>query len=563
MKRFFALVMSIVLALGLMAGCGGDSDNSGGTASGEADNGIFSTEKVEFIAADGSSVYRIIRPDGNEVATQVAAIVFKNVKDSLGLKVKNVLDTEDGNDQYEILVGNTNRPESQQALDYIYNNGYGRNEDYIICTIGKKIVINGFTDDAVMLAATYFVNNYLKVEGIEGGILYTYATEGEFKDITISGVNIREFCFVRDITSRSWLVQEEIRKTQEYIQDVTGYYVVLNEDTETEASDYEISVGNTNRAAKKQSEYGYEDWEIIVADKKVDILGGSMYSVQVAVTEFCNMLKKGAITSADSTSGSYSTTVAGYDSGTYYSLKWQEEFDYENGLDLTKWRELLLGNKGDAVTQVIDETTSSIENGVLIMRGFKDENGHYTHCPSIQADKWFRFNRGYIEMRARIPDGKGVYSSFWLRGRNGPDGNRLEVDIFESLGMAKTLRANIHKWATVTDGGHTSLDNGVVAKNEREFVVSNGTLFDQFRTISCLWNDNKMMFFCDGECYLERDLDEYFYDKWQHVIAGFNIGWADRTEPDATLFENGKMVEYHIDYFRLFQIDGQGIEFYQ
>ena len=38
------------------------------------------------------------------------------------------------------------------------------------------------------------------------------------------------------------------------------------------------------------------------------------------------------------------------------------------------------------------------------------------------------------------------------------------------------------------------------------------------------------------------------------IIAGFNVGWYGRTDPaDDVEFP----LEYHVDYFRLYQIDGQ------
>ena len=106
------------------------------------------------------------------------------------------------------------------------------------------------------------VENYIKKSGIEGGIVYTYSTPGNFNDITVNGVDIYRFKLVRDNTNRSWLVQEEIRKVQDYIQETTGYAVSLEEDLKTTEAEYEINLGNTVRTVKPSSGFGYEDWEI-------------------------------------------------------------------------------------------------------------------------------------------------------------------------------------------------------------------------------------------------------------------------------------------------------------
>ena len=119
MKRILSLVMVLLLAFALLAGCGDSEDSASGGQDANVDADGFSTAKVNYIAEDGSSVYRIIRPDGNTAMTTQAAIIFKNMKDGLGVNIKNVLDTEDGTDMYEVLVGSTNRAESQQAIDYL------------------------------------------------------------------------------------------------------------------------------------------------------------------------------------------------------------------------------------------------------------------------------------------------------------------------------------------------------------------------------------------------------------------------------------------------------------
>ena len=154
-------------------------------------------------------------------------------------------------------------------------------------------------------------------------------------------------------------------------------------------------------------------------------------------------------------------------------------------------------------------------------------------------------------MRARVPDGKGVYSSFWTVG----DG--LEIDIFESLGMAHTQRANIHFWRSAENGGHTSLD-GVVKGEDRQYVLGNGSLFDEYHTIGLYWDDTTVKFMYDGEVYYEQSTANFGAQKdaFICIIAGFNVGWAGRTQPD----ENVKFpLEYHIDYIRLYQIEGQSI----
>ena len=551
MKKVLILALALFMTLGLFAGCGSDDTQSAGsdTASGSGD---ISTAKVIYKNEDGSAVYRIVRPDKGSNVSSLTVTIIRGMKETVGVSIKNVSDAEDGTDMYEILIGNTNRSESAQALEILKNSGMGRYMDYIICTIGKKIVINGMTDEAISEAVNYFVENFIKADCVDGGINYKYATPGEFKDITVNGVGIYKFQLVRDLSNRSWLIQEEVAKIQEYVKEQTGFIMPLLNDKETDEAEYEINIGNTTRTTKPSSDFGMEDWEISVQDKKVYIAGGSTYAIQVAVTEFGKMVQKGAVTNADSTTGVYSQTIANYDSETYYRVTWAEEFNYDGELDLTKWT-VMMANKHELATQVLDETTSSVENGLLIMRGFKNDDGTYFHHPSVQTGNNMRYNFGYLELRARIPDGKGIYSSFWTTG----DG--LELDIFESLGVAHNQQCNIHYWGSLApddEDHHTSLD-GIVSNTERRYYHENGSLFDDFRTVGMYWTAEEIKFIYDGQVYYYEPGDDRWIDKYLALSIGFNIGWDGRTPPsDDTVYP----VEYHADYVRLYQVDGQGLK---
>ncbi len=597
MKRLVCILMVLTLCFGLLVGCGGDNKVSGGSSNGGGSNGggstaskvevTISTEKINYLAADGTSTYRIVRPDGNSAMSTIAALVFKSLKETIGTSVRSILDSaEDGTDVYEILVGQTSRPESQMALDYLYSQGHGKYDDYIICTIGKKIVINGFTDAKIEEACEYFVENFIKKEGIEGGIKYIVSTPGQFATMTINGVDIYKFQVIRDKSSRSWLIQDEYRKVQDYIKETSGYLLPLKEDKDVAEAEYEIHIGNTNRTAKPASGYSVEEWEIAISDKKVYIAGGSEYAVQVAVTEFGKLLEKNNITNADSKTGIYSQTVAGYDSGSYYSLKYTEDFNDPSALtfdskglaSLKDWHLDALetnnrvasdGNSfyGNAYL-ANDRDTIAIRDGNLIQRAIlmEDSNYSYTEGGGSAGHKYkhasgiwkydFEYYMGYIEMRARIPDGKGVWSSFWVYDTD----DKFEIDIFETLGFAHTLRPTIHIWYPE----YNDLD-GTTPHEQRSYVLDKGTLFDEYHTIGMLWDYSGIKFFCDGELYFDYDISIYNSESeanidnhWMKIIAGFNVGWYQRTQPD----DNVKFpLEYHIDYIRLYQVDGQMIKY--
>ncbi len=579
MKRILALVLCVFMAVGLLAACGEKPATSTNPGDSSVDTNLISTEKVTYIDADGESVYSVVRQRDDSDITPIASEVNKQLKSILGIQKTKIIfdgDVEANADAYEILVGNTNRPESQQAIDYLFSTGNGRKGDYIICTIGKKIVINGIGAVAISEAANYFISKYINKDGIEGGINYIYSAKGDYKDITINGVNISKFNFVRDNTSRSWLIQEEIRKAQEYITNTSGFVANLLEDTKTQEGEYEILVGNTNRPGTKQLT-DYDEYEILISGKKVYILGGSTYAVQVGVTEFAKILTKNTITDADSKKGSYAATIAGYDSKTYYRHVWGDEFN-EATLDLDKkWDTLEEENyyktgagyvggygKNGPVDMFANDETVGMQDGSLIMRAFyRGEGQGYLHFWGVDSWSSMRYYKGYIEMRARVADGKGIYTGFWLYGTNLPGESplikgELEIDIFESLGVPGNQEANVHYFNRydLSSTGHYTVGSKM---GDRKYTLPEGTLFDQYRTIGCLWTDDKIECYYDGQLYAQMETNDFFVNKYLSVRACLNVGWGGRTLPAADI---KWPVEMHVDYIRLYQVDGDAIKLY-
>lgn len=191
MKRAVAVLLLLAVVLGTLVGCVENAENGGASVSSEAvDMGAFSKDDITFITADGESVYRIVRPDGDKELTATASLLYKQMKSKLDVQVINASDFDDGTDMYEILIGDTNRAETETAKKYILENVGGRYDDGIICSIGKKIVIYAANPEKIQSLVDIFVENYIILDGLKGGICDVRAAEGNYESITVNGVEI-------------------------------------------------------------------------------------------------------------------------------------------------------------------------------------------------------------------------------------------------------------------------------------------------------------------------------------------------------------------------------------
>lgn len=581
MKRILAIVFVLAVAVGAFAGCGSSSGGNTGTGA-DTSSGpvvtdeIFSKEKVTYLTAEGDSVYRIVRADSDQGTTNAAQYLFKQIKNITGAGIRNVSDNEDGTDMYEILVGDTNRAETQQAKAYLIGKTGGRYEDYIICTIGKKIVIYSASDETLNAACEYFITTFCKVEGVEGGILYVKAAEGEFESITVNGVEVGRFDFIRPHYNSSYLTELEMEKIIDTVYQKTGYMIDIKHDTYTEPADYEIIVGNTNREGV-EAITDYDQYKITIKGNKIYINGGSAHATAMGVSEFAKMLT-GNITDASSVTGSYATALNSYDKATTFYKTWGDDFDGD-ALDTTKWRQENENNRNKGLNGKMSVRSSNpndvyVSDGKFYICAREDENYYYGGM--IRTVNTMSYKYGYVEMSAVIPHGDGFWIALWACSSddkstldpNEPKILSPEIDIVECFGNSKSYAANCHSWPTTygeSEYGleHTSLDGNEYGSKKKYTSVDEGVVLgNDFHTYGFLWDPNQMAFTCDGDLFFSYDTTTKFEDQecFNHsMYLIFSMALAFENSPLAVITEDpvdwAETNKYICDWLNIYQKD--------
>ena len=158
-KRKKALLSALALLAAVsMMSCSGEENA-------ETENSGTETETVQAVSdnleivLDGATEYVVVRSDtaANNSAAVRGTVKLRNaVKEAADADIRLTTDWVKRGDPVpegtkEILVGDTNRPESAQAAE-----GLGKNE-YVIKVIGDRIVIYGTTEEATNLAMEHFL----------------------------------------------------------------------------------------------------------------------------------------------------------------------------------------------------------------------------------------------------------------------------------------------------------------------------------------------------------------------------------------------------------------------
>ena len=100
-----------------------------------------------------------------------------------------------------------------------------------------------------------------------------------------------------------------------------------------------------------------------------------------------------------------------------YHLIWSDEFN-KSQVDTTVWT-FDTGDNGwgnNELQYYTQQGNAEVKNGLLTITARKTESG-YTSARMITRTKRI-FTYGYIEIRAKLPKGKGTWPALWLLGQN-------------------------------------------------------------------------------------------------------------------------------------------------
>ena len=150
----------------------------------------------------------------------------------------------------------------------------------------------------------------------------------------------------------------------------------------------------------------------------------------------------------------------------------------------------------------------------------------------------FKFVHGYAEIRAKVPEGDGLWPAFWLLNAYYV-GNLPEIDIMEILG--ENTNRLYHSY-------HRSNDIG--EQQSTQFITDSGQPFsDGFHTYGVRWQPGRIDWYVDGQPVHAVEDDTIAY-QIMYVIANLAVGGNfNQAEVDPSVLP----ARLDIDYIRVYQ----------
>ena len=253
-----------------------------------------------------------------------------------------------------------------------------------------------------------------------------------------------------------------------------------------------------------------------------------------------------------------------------WRLVWSDEFDKPGLPDPAKWSYetgFVRNNEQQFYTPERKEN-ARVEDGLLIITARKERFPNPAFRPGTNLASRARGNRefadytsaslttrgkaawtyGRVEVRAKLPAGRGTWPAIWMLGADRQAGWPAcgEIDIMEFVGFEPgVVHANIH----------TKKYNHV-QKTGKGDKISIPDASDAFHVYALEWDAEHLDFFVDDHKYFTfrnegTGRDAWPYDRDQFLILNLAIGgaWGGAKGIDDAAFPQ----RYCIDYVRVYQ----------
>jgi len=230
--------------------------------------------------------------------------------------------------------------------------------------------------------------------------------------------------------------------------------------------------------------------------------------------------------------------------------EWSEEFN-ENSIDTEVWNfETGLGHNNEEQYYTARDKNIFIENGNLIIEARKEKynSAKYTSARINTIDKKV-FKYGRIEVRAKLPEGKGTWPAIWMLGENRQTVGYPacgEIDIMEFVGKdPENIHGAIH---------YPELDNNKMNSSTKEFPLPDYK--DGFHVYAIDWNEKSISYYIDNELFhcftiadAEREGRENIFQKPFYLIINLALGgkWAGKI--NNSIFP----ARFYVDYIRYYK----------
>ena len=239
-----------------------------------------------------------------------------------------------------------------------------------------------------------------------------------------------------------------------------------------------------------------------------------------------------------------------------YNLVWSDEFNYTGLPDSKKWSYDTDGNAGGWGNNESQYYTSNrlqnsqVKDGVLYITAIKEdyEGRKYTSARLVTRTKgdWLY---GRIEVRAKLPDGRGMWPAIWMLSTDWTYGGwpaSGEIDIMENVGY--------DPYKIVASAHTQAYYHSIGTQKSATTVVTD--CYTAFHNYILEWDVSEYRVYVDEKLYFTfvnegKGFTVWPFDKRFHLFLNVAVGgdWGGAQGIDDSIFPKSMVV----DYVRVYQ----------
>ncbi|OFY68469.1 MAG: hypothetical protein A2V64_00135 [Bacteroidetes bacterium RBG_13_43_22] len=230
----------------------------------------------------------------------------------------------------------------------------------------------------------------------------------------------------------------------------------------------------------------------------------------------------------------------------YANLVWSDEFN-PGSLNTSTWNyELGAGGWGNNELETYTNSINNvhIDSGYLHITALNPSASYYT-SGRITTQGKKEFTNGKIRIRAKLPQGQGIWPALWMLGANFSSVGWPkcgEIDIMELLGKAPSVVYGTIHWDA---NGYTSRSNS--------YTLSGSSFSSGFHTFTLVWTPNNLKWSVDNIQFFHLSRGEvsaFPFNLPQFFIFNVAVGGNWPGSPDQTTVFPQHMI---VDYIRVYQ----------
>ncbi len=229
-----------------------------------------------------------------------------------------------------------------------------------------------------------------------------------------------------------------------------------------------------------------------------------------------------------------------------YELVWEDDFLFNGPPSSSRWSfDIGTGENGwgNGESQYYTDRSDNvfIANGILnIIAKRENFSGSQFTSTRMKTQDKFEFTYGKVEIKAKLPNGKGTWPALWMLGANFPEVGWPtcgELDIMEHVGNNQNvIQSAIH---TPSSFGDTF--------NKGSLTVPG--VSEEFHVYEMEWTEDFVSFSVDGSTYYTYQPDVQNGDTWpfdsdQFLIFNVAMGGALGGEIEAAFTESSMQIDY-------------------